>query len=124
MLRKTIVVLATVIALSSGFATDAMARGGGGHGGGFGGHAGGGFGGGMDRFGGGFTGGYAASSAVHGGGVGVGMGTFVGRSRSAGVRTRFGDHRFGANLGWSSYGCGYDTYNYNVSNPNYSWCED
>jgi hypothetical protein len=119
MLRKAIVILTTVIALSSGFAADAIARGGGGgggHGGGFGGHAGGGF-------GGGFNSGFPAGSAVHAGGVGVWMGNSAGGSRSASVGTLFSNHRrVGANLGWWGYGCGYD--NYYVNNPNYSWCED
>jgi hypothetical protein len=115
MLRKTIVTLAMVIALSSGIAADAMARGGG-HGGGFGGHAGGGF-------GGGFTGTFPAGSAVHAGGAGVWMGNFAGGSRSVSVGTRFGDHRrVGANLGGWGSGCDYD--NYYLNNPNHSWCED
>ena len=61
MLRKTMIVLATAAALTSGLTVDAFAHGGGGgHGGGSGGH-GGGFGGG--GHGGGFSGGGAVSVA-------------------------------------------------------------
>jgi len=97
--------LATVIAVSWGFAGDALARGGGGggHGGGGGGvHIGG---------GGGFHGG-GMGSGFHGGGMahfgGFGGGSVV---RSGHDRTRFGG-------GWWANDCGYSPYNY----PNNTWC--
>jgi hypothetical protein len=101
MLRKTMIVLATAVALTGGLTADAFARGGGGGGGG-GGHMGGGFGGG--HMGGRFGGFGRGSAGQH----------FVG------TRGRF-DHdrrfRFGfgpGDYGFYDYGC---SYGYPYHNP-------
>jgi hypothetical protein len=112
MLRRTIVILATVMAMSSGFVSNAMARGGGGGGG-----HGGGFGGGGGHLGGGF----AAGSAVNGGFVGGRMGNFGTVSHNARVGASFGDRRFGG--GWWDSPCGYNEYYYR-NNLNSTWCAD
>jgi hypothetical protein len=137
MLRKTMIVLATVAALTGGLTVDAFAHGGGGggggHGGGFGGGGGhgGGFGGG--HFGGGFGGGHFGGGHFGGGHFGGGHfgGAEIGRgfagSHFAGRHGNFGrergfdrdrgfDHRrFGRGFGfvpsWDyglyDYGCSY-----------------
>jgi hypothetical protein len=123
--------LATVIAVSSGFAGDALARGGGGggHGGGGGGvHIGGGggfHGGGM---GGGFHGG-GMGGGFHGGGMGH-FGDFGGQ-RIAHSGGRFDhDRRFDRDRmgffggGWSGNDCSYSPYYANPGYPNYAWCQD
>ena len=121
MLRKTMIVLATAAALTSGLTVDAFAHGGGGgHGGGSGGH-GGGFGGG--GHGGGFSGGGRFGGAHMGSGFGAGFAS----SHFAGTRGNFGrdrgfnhDRRFGRGFGFVP-GWHYGLYNYGCSYgyPNY-----
>jgi hypothetical protein len=98
-LKAGALALATVIAVSSGFAGDALARGGGG-----GGHGGGG---GGVRIGGG--GGFHGGGMAHFGGFGGG--SVVRSSHFGHDRTRFGG-------GWWANDCGYSPYNY----PNNTWC--
>jgi hypothetical protein len=121
MLRKTMIVLATAVALTGGLAADAFARGGGGgagHGGG-GGHSGG-FGGGA-HMGGGFGGG-ARMGTGFGGGHFAGPGPTLGRDLSgqhAELRGHFGrDHfhrgrRFGFGGGYGNW-----CYEYPYYTPN------
>src|SRR5262245_409455 len=96
MLCKTMIVLATAIALTAGLTADAFARGGGsgGHGGGFGGGHGGGFGGGA-HMGGGFGGAHIGGlGGAHIGGlghVGGGLG-HVGGAGAALARGAAGHH--------------------------------
>src|SRR5262245_65226648 len=84
MLCKTMIVLATAIALTAGLTADAFARGGGGHGGGFGGGHGGGFGGGA-HMGGGYGGAHIGGlGGAHIGGLGH-VGGGLGHAGGAGA---------------------------------------
>jgi hypothetical protein len=117
MLRKTMIVLATVAALTGGLTVDAFAHGGGGssggHGGGFGGGGGHGSGFGGGHFGGGHFGG---AEIGRGFGRGFAGSHFAGRHGNFGrergfERDRGFDHRrfgrgFGVVPGWG-YGCSY-----------------
>jgi hypothetical protein len=121
MLRKTMIVLATAVALTGGLTADAFARGGGGGGGGGGGHMGGGGGGG--HMGGGFGGGGHMGGGFGGGHMGGRFGGF-GRGSAGqhfvGTRGRFDhDRRFRFGFGPSDYGF-YDngcSYGYPYYNP-------
>src|SRR5271156_3572718 len=103
MLRKTMIILATTLALSSGFAADAMAHGGGGggggggfSGGGGGGHfGGGGFGGGGGCSGGGDLG-HPSVGSSSGASSGLsGVGGRVDPAAHQGPTTYLGDHHRG-----------------------------
>ena len=140
MLRKTMIVLATAVALG-GLTADASARGGGGGGGGHGGggHGGGGGGGHAGGFGGGVHMGGGFGGAHMGGGFGQGhfgrpggaSGRGVASQHFAGRRGNFAHgRRFGPRFrfgpGWDygvyDYGCsyGYPYYNpYNCDLPGY-----
>jgi hypothetical protein len=123
MLRKSIVVLAAVAALSVGAAGDAFARGGGGGGGG-GGHGGGGmgggFGGGGMHFGGGGMGGFGGGmSHFSGGAGGFGGAHDFARGGMGRSNARFADRRFDRFDGGYWGNCAYSPYD--VSLP-YNWC--
>ncbi len=144
MLRKALVVLATTLALSSGFSVDAMAHGGGGGGGhggggggmggghaggfgggGFGGHAGGFGGGGFGGHAGGFGGGMGGHTVSVGGGFGHFGGFASDRGHTSPTRVSGGyGRRYGWNRGYGGWGDGgwYADCGYPYENPSYSWC--
>jgi hypothetical protein len=140
MLRKTMIVLATAVALTGGLTADAFAAHGGGGGGGHGGGVGGGHGGGI---GGGHAGGFGGGAHMGGGFGGARMGGGLGRGHFGGAGGAFGrgfaghqfagtrghfdhDRGFGRRLrfgpGFYDYGCsdGYPYYNrYSCYTPEY-----
>jgi hypothetical protein len=131
MLHKTMIILATAVALTAGLSADAFARGGGGGGGGHGGHMGGGFGGGAHMgggFGGAHIGGFGGGAHIgtfgggaHIGGPGAGhVGAAFGRGVAghhfAAARNHFSHEghfrgrRFVPGFYDYDYGCGYPYY--------------
>ena len=125
MLRKTMIVFASVAALTGGLTVDAFAHGGGGGGGGHGGGFGGGGGHGGGHFGGGFGGGHFGGGHFGGAEIGRGFGRGFAGSHFAGRHGNFGrergferergfDHRrFGRGFGVVP-GSGYGLYDWRV----------
>jgi hypothetical protein len=128
-LRKTMIVLATAAALTTGLTADTFARGGGGgHGGGFGGggHMSGSFGGGA-HIGGGFGGGAHIVRLGHVGGPGAAFARGVAGQHFAAARGHFGHEvhfrgrRFVPGFGDGFYDYGYGcSYGYPYYTPSYS----
>src|SRR5215831_12370672 len=129
MLCKTMIVLATAIALTAGLTADAFARGGGGHGGGFGGGHGGGFGGGA-HMGGGFGGahigglggahigglGHVGGGLGHVGGAGAGLARGAAGHHFADTRGHFGhEGHFRGRRFVPGFGNGFYDYDYGCS---------
>ena len=116
MLRKTMIVLATAVALTAGLTADAFARGGGGgHGGGFGGGAHiGGFGGGAHI--GGFGGGARIGGLGRVGGPGTAFGRAVAGQHVVQARGHFGhEGHFRGRRFVSGFGDGFYDYGYGCS---------